>query len=136
MRSECPLPPVAHSSLCLSSSVPPLPPIFSPRIPVSLPMAAATNVRGRGRGRGYRRGRSSGNRPDPGMLGYLTVQISRVPRHQRGLPTGMMDAGVSLREPCVLSGAGGPPSPIPNFRGAGRTADVAPTRWITPGVNL
>ena len=42
------------------------------------------------------------------MLGGPTVQTSRVPRHQKGLPTGMTDAGESLREPCVLRGAGGP----------------------------
>ena len=42
------------------------------------------------------------------MLGGPTVQTSRVPKHQRGLPTGMTDAGESLREPCVLKGEGGP----------------------------
>ena len=36
--------------------------------------------------------------------GALTVQTSWVPRHQRGLPTGMTDAEESLREPCVLRG--------------------------------
>ena len=57
------------------------------------------------------------------MLGGPTVLTSRVLRHQRGLPAGMMDAGESLREPCVLRGAGGPPRPISNFRGAGGAAD-------------
>ena len=61
---------------------------------------------------------------------------SRMPRHQRGLPTGMTDAGESLREPCVLREVGGPPNPISKFRGAGGATDVAPTRWTTPGVNL
>ena len=70
------------------------------------------------------------------MLGGPTVQTSPVPRHQRGLPTGMTDAGESLREPCVLRGAGGPPSPTSDFGGAGGAADVAPTCWTAPGVNL
>ena len=39
------------------------------------------------------------------------MQTSRVPRHQRGLPTGMTDAGESQREHCVLREAGGTPSP-------------------------
>ena len=86
-------------------------------------------IRGRGRGGGYRRGRASGHGPDPSMLGGPTVQTSPVPRHQRGLPTGMTDAGESLREPCVLKGAGGPPSPTSDFGGAGGAADVAPARW-------
>ena len=70
------------------------------------------------------------------MLGGSTVQTSRVPRHQRGLPTGMTDAGESLLEPCVLKGEGGPPSPTSDFGGAGGVADVAPARWTAPGVNL
>ena len=70
------------------------------------------------------------------MLGGPTVQTSRVPRHHRGLPTGMTDAGESLREPYVLKGAGGSPSSISNFGVTGGTADVATTRWTTPGVNL
>ena len=41
-----------------------------------------------------------------------------------------------LREPCVLNGAGGPPSPTAEFGGAGGAADVAPARWTAPGVNL
>ena len=48
----------------------------------------------------------------------------------------MTDAGESLRQPCVLRGAGGP---LPLFLilwGAGGAADVAPTRWTIPGVNL
>ena len=45
----------------------------------------------------------------------------------------MTDAEERLREPCVLRGEEGSPSPISNFGGAGGTADVAPT---TPGVNL
>ena len=65
-----------------------------------------------------------------------SVQTSRVPRHQRGLPTGMTDAGESLQEPFVLRRAGGPPSPISNFRSSGGAADMALTRWTTPGVNL
>ena len=70
------------------------------------------------------------------MLGGPTMQISRVPRHQTGLPTGMTDAGESPREPCVLRGAGGPSSPISHFGGAGGAAVVAPTRWSIPGVKL
>ena len=70
------------------------------------------------------------------MLGGPTVHISWVPRHQRGLRTGMTDAGQSLREPCVLRGTGGPLSPISNFGGACEVADVPPTRWTNPGVNL
>ena len=67
------------------------------------------------------------------------MQTSRVPRHQRGLPTGMTDVGKSLREPCVLRGAGGPSSPISNFGGADGAADVALARGValtTPGKNL
>ena len=64
------------------------------------------------------------------------MQTSRVPRHQRGLPTRMTDAVESLQEPYVLRGAGGPPSPISSLGSAGGAADVAPTRWTTPGVNL
>ena len=70
------------------------------------------------------------------MLGGAAVQISRVPRHTRSMTTSMTDAGESLREPCFLRGAGGPSCPISNFGGAGRAADVAPTRWTTPEVNL
>ena len=70
------------------------------------------------------------------MLGGSTVQTSRVPRHQRGLPTGMTDAGESLREPCVLRGAGESPIPTSDFGVAGGAPDVAPTRWTTPGVSL
>ena len=44
------------------------------------------------------------------MLGGLTVQTSRVQRQQWSLPTGMTDTGESLREPCILRGAGGPSS--------------------------
>ena len=65
------------------------------------------------------------------MLGGPTVQTSRVPRHQRGLPTGMTDAGESLREPCVLKGEGGPPGPTSDFGGGGGAADVAPPS-LTP----
>ena len=65
--------------------------------------------------------------------GFPTVHTFRVPRHQSA---GMTDAGESLGEPCVLRGAGGPPSSIFNFGAAGGAADVAPTRWTTPGVNL
>ena len=97
---------------------------------------ATNKIRGRGWGRGYRRRRASGHGPDSSMLGGPTVQTSRVPRHHRGLPTGMTDAGESLREPCVLRGAGGPPSPTSDFGGAGGAADVAPTCWTAPGVNL
>ena len=43
----------------------------------------------------------------------------------------MTDAGESLREPCVLRGAGGPPSPTSDFGGAGGAADVAPPS-LTP----
>ena len=64
------------------------------------------------------------------------MQTSRVPRHQRGLPTSITDAGESLREPCVLRGVERTPSPISNFRGADGAADGAPTRWTTAGVNL
>ena len=52
------------------------------------------------------------------------------------MPTGMTDAGESLREPCVLRGAGGPPSPTSDFGRAGGAGDVAPARWTAPGVNL
>ena len=38
VRSECPLPPIALSPLCLSSSVPSLLPFRQPGIPVSLAM--------------------------------------------------------------------------------------------------
>ena len=68
--------------------------------------------------------------------GGPTVQTSRGPRHQRGLPTGMTDAGESLREPCVLRGAGGPLSPTSDFGDADGAADVAPARWTAPGVIL
>ena len=70
------------------------------------------------------------------MLGGPTVQTSQVPRHQRGLPTGMTDAEESLRQPCVLRGDGEPPSPISNQGDAGAAADVGPKRWTSPGVNL
>ena len=70
------------------------------------------------------------------MLRGLTVQNSRVARHQRGLSTGMTDAGESQREPGVMRGVGEPPSPISNFGGTGGAADVAPTRWTSPGANL
>ena len=43
-----------------------------------------------------------------------------------GPASGMKDAGESLREPCVLKGAGGPPSFTSDFGGAGGAADVAP----------
>ena len=98
--------------------------------PLPVKNTQATNeIRGRGRGGGYRRGRASGHGPDPSMLGGPTVQTSRVPRHQRGLPTGMTDAGESLREPCVLKGEGGPPSPTSDFRGCrcgASAADASP----------
>ena len=87
--------------------------------------STATTNRGRGRDRSSG---TSGHLLDPSILRDPTVQTSRVPRYQRGRPTGMTDAGESLQGPCVLRGAGGPPSPISNFRGAGGAADVAPTR--------
>ena len=47
----------------------------------------------------------------------------------------MTDVGESMREPCVMRGAGGPPSPTSDFRGADGAADMAPARWTAPGVN-
>ena len=45
---------------------------------------------------------------DPGLLEGPTEQTPRVPRHQRRLPTGMTEAGESLREPWGRRGVGGP----------------------------
>ena len=62
---------------------------------------------------------------DPGMLGEFD--------RAEGPAYWYDGCRESLREPCVLRGAGEPPSPISNFGGAGGAADVTHTRWTTPG---
>ena len=152
VRSECPLPHIAQSSLCLSCLCLPFclfgqlgffpsgTVVFQPMADVTgcvglatppcKASTAATDVTGRGRGRGYRRGRASGHRPDPGLLGGPTVQTPQVPRHHKGLPIVMTDAWKSFREPCVLKSMGGPPSPI--FKGCRCGACTLDHSWCEP----
>ncbi|MPC16562.1 hypothetical protein E2C01_009391 [Portunus trituberculatus] len=90
-------------------------------------------VGGRGQGQGSNHGFASSHDPNPVFWGCPTVQTSRVPRHQRDLPTRMTDAGESLRDPSVLRGTGGFPCLIFNSEDADGVADVAPERRTIPG---
>ena len=107
VRSECPLPPIALSPLCLSSSVPSLPPFRQSGIPVSLAMPhqlvgvglatpprkkypqPPTRLEAEVGGGALGAGEPLATAPIQICWGGPTVQTFRVPSHQRGLPTGM-----------------------------------------------